>query len=123
MSAFEQAVFISLLQQVAQVGFTTFTIGILRVVGTGAGNLQRGGERDGATLYAFDEALLALLQQKDDVAHVFGGQTRLLDDHIRRIAPLPQQLDVGQDLQWPLATAGDVFGQAHDEGVFIAHVH
>ena len=46
-----------------------------------------------------------------------------MDDDVGRIAPVAQELDVRQDFERSVTPAGDVFGQAHDEGVFIAHIH
>ncbi len=71
LAAFELAVFISLLKQVTQVGSAALalpfaiSVGAVWVVGAGPGNFQGSGERDGAALYTLDQALLALLQQKD----------------------------------------------------------
>ena len=62
LAAFELAVFIGLLQHVAQVFITVF----------GAGNLQRGGKWDGTALHTFNQTLFALIQQKDDVFDVLG---------------------------------------------------
>ncbi len=87
LAAFELAVFIGFLQQVAQVGAAplalplTIGVGVVWVVGAGPSNFQGGGERDGAALHAFDQALFALLQQNDDVAYVFRGEARLLVDY------------------------------------------
>ena len=41
------------------------------IVMLGAGDLEGGGQRDGAVLHRLDQALLALFQQEDDVADVF----------------------------------------------------
>ena len=101
-------------------------VGLAIAVGgvfVGAGDFQRGGQRDGAALHAFDQAFLPLVEQEDDVFDVLGRQAGLLDDDLGAVAAFAQHLDVGQDLQRAVAAPGDVFGQAHDEGVFIAHVH
>ena len=62
LAALELPAFISLLQHVAQVGIAVF----------GTGNLQRGGERYGTALHAFNQTLFALVEQKDDVFDVLG---------------------------------------------------
>ena len=118
LAALELAVFVSLLQQVTQVGLAIALSGIF----VGAGNFQGGGQRDGAALHAFDQAFLPLVEQEDDVFDVFGRQARLLDDDLCAVATFAQHLDVGQDLQGTIAAPGDVLGQAHDEGVFVGHV-
>ena len=46
-----------------------------------------------------------------------------MDDDLGALAAFAQHFYVGQDLQRAVAAPGDVFGQAHDEGVFIGHVH
>ena len=119
LAALELAVLVGLLKQVAQVGLAVAFGGVF----IGAGNFQGRGQRDGAALHAFDQAFLPLVKQEHDVFDVFWRQARLLDDDLGAVAAFAQHLDVGQDLQRSVTAPGDVFGQAHDEGVFIGHVH
>ncbi len=59
LAALELAVFVGLLQQVAQVGLVVAFGGVF----VGAGDFQGSGQRDGAALHAFDQALLPLVEQ------------------------------------------------------------
>ncbi len=68
LAAFELAVFVGLLQQVAQVGLAVAISGVF----VGAGDLQGRGLRDGASMHAFDQALFPLVEQEDDVFDVLG---------------------------------------------------
>ena len=110
---FELAGLVGFFQHVAQVF----------IIMLGAGDLERSGQRNCAVLYRFDQALFSLFQQEDDVADIFFRQTRARDDVVDCVIPRQQELDVCQDLQRPVSPPGDVFGQRHDEGVFVSHIH
>ena len=66
LASFELAVFISLLQKVAQIVFTMCS-GF-----TGTGNFKCCDERDVAALHALNQTFLTLIKQKDDVLDVLG---------------------------------------------------
>lgn len=88
----------------------------------GSGDFEGGGQWDGPVLYCLDQALFSLFQEEDDVPDVFLRQTRAGDDVVNGVVTGQQKLDVGQDLQRTVAPPGNVFGERHDEGVFIGHV-
>ena len=62
LTAFELAVFICLLQHVAELFITVYV----------TGNLQRGGEWYSTTLHAFNQTIFALVEQEDNVFDVLG---------------------------------------------------
>lgn len=91
---------VGLFQQVAEVF----------IVMLGAGDLERGGQRDGAVLHCLDQALLPLFQQENDVPDIFFRKPRALDEVIKCVVTRKQELDIGEDLQRTVTAPGDIFG-------------
>lgn len=94
----------------------------LRVAICRLGDFHGGGEWDLPFLYAFDQAFFATFEQEEDVVHILRGQPGFADDGFCLVAALAQRLNIGQHFQRPVLSPGNVFGQAHDEGVFIIHL-
>ena len=88
----------------------------------GAGDLERGRQRNGAVLHRLDQALLALFQKEDSVADVFLGEARTLDDIFKGVIACLKQLDVRQNFRRAMAAPGNVFRQRHVEGILVTHV-
>lgn len=68
-------------------------------------------QRNRPALHTLDQALLPLVEQKDDVLDVL-GRDRFVDDGVGVVAAFAQDFDVGQDFQ----RVGDRAGRCSPPG-------
>lgn len=88
-----------------------------------ANNGQRSVEWHAAILDGNQQALLSLLEQRQDADDILVGEACLGGDVLRAVSFIEQLLDTRQDFQRATLATGDVLGQAHDEGIFIVDIN